>query len=505
MFFLFLVCMIAPVVLAKADTEIRIPEIGVSTVIPSGWTAVTPDTVAQNFSFFDEETPELAAEMMRSEGVYLAAFSKNGDAALRIIVEEGAGNIALYYDIDRYTPQMRTQIKNEFLDPEVWQLTGYRFTEAEWSNREGQGRMLNLTYNLRFGGEIIARGRRAYTIRDGKAFSLDLQAKGRQVTPEEVRVFTKFVSQTKLPESMVMPLLPVGLTITTLIPEETYKADLVIRGESTSGATIEACFVDSEGTVLEAGSAKADKSGKFVLETRIPSEGEYSLFLAASLSGYADSEGSYWIDYSKKRLPVTFTSFPTGDVYDSTITITGKTISGVKIQCMEGETNKKTTTGSNGEFSFKLDRSIVGPRKVVLSFDKDGFENRRFTAEFNRQWIMEDFAKYISKQVQSLSYQNLSENAGKYIGRIVKYTGEVLSISGDETRTYVELGTRMSKDGTWMDRLIATIDTNVTINKGDRVAIYAQVTSETYSFPNPEGEGANILLPSLLLLAYEKQ
>ena len=488
----------------SADSTIPLPEIGVTAVIPDGWTAVTPDTVAKYFSFFEEETPEIAAEVMRSEGVYLVAFSNNG-AALRLIVEEGAGDIALYHDIGRYTPQMRTRIKNDFLDHAAWELTGYRFTEAEWTNREGQGRMLNLTYNLRYGGEIIARGRRAYTIRAGKAFSLDLQAKGRQVTPEEVRAFTTFVSRTKLPESMVVPLLPAGLVITSLIPEETYKPDVVIRGESTAGAVIEACFVDGEGNIIEAGGAEAEKSGKFALEIRVPGEGEYSLFLVASLPGYLDSEYNCWIDYNRKRLPVTFTSFPAGDVYDPAIIIAGKTVSGVKIQCMEGETNKKTTTGSNGEFSFKLDRNIVGPRKVTLSFDKQGFDNRRFTAEFNRQWLMEDFAKHLAGEVQPLSYKNLSENWGKYSGRLVKYSGEALEISGNGSRTFVLLGTRQDKSGIWLDRLVAVIDAEVSFSEGDRVTVYGRVADETYTYPDPVDAGKDSQLPSILMLAYERQ
>lgn len=502
---LMLFCAVMPLFGAKA--EVTLKDIGVTTAVPDGWTVVTPDTVAANFSFFEEDTPEIAADVLRSEGVYLVAFSKSGDATLRIIAEEGDSDVALYYDIDRYTPQMRTKIKNDFLNTELWQLTGYKFLEAEWSNKAGQGRMLNLTYNVRSGGEIVARGRRVYTIHGGRAFSLDLQVRGRQVTAEEAKVFANFVAKTKFPQDVNMPLLPVGLALNSPIPEETYKADIALRGETTGGASLEAWLVNSDGESTEVGNTVAAKNGSFRLDVSLPGEGEYRLFLVATLSGYADSETSGWVDYSRKRLPVSFTSFPTGEVYDSQIYITGKTIPGVKIQCMEGDTNKKATTGSNGEFSFKLDRNIVGPRTVTLSFDKDGFDNRRFTAEFNRQWLMEDFAKSLADKVQSLSYANLTQNAAKYVGRIVKYTGEILNVSQNGDRTYIQMGTKQDKNGVWQDRIVAVTEhVEVLLSEGDRASLYVEVTDQTYMFPetNADGDEIEVLLPSVIMLAYEK-
>ena len=490
-----------------ADTPFTIDGVGLSVTIPDGWTAVTPETVANHFSFFSEETPEIAAELMRAEGVHVAAFSKGGDAMLRVIIEQGNDDVALYHDIDRFTPQMRTQIKNDFLDADAWRITGYRFTEAEWSNKAEVGRVLNLSYSVRFADEIIARGRRAYTIRNGHCISLDLQVKLRQPTAEEAKVFANFVTHASFPTSIVMPLLPVGLSLKDPLPEETHKAELSLRGETTGGATLSAVFVDSEGVISEAGETTANQSGAFRLDIALQDPGEYQLFLLSSLSGYADTEISGWINYDKKRIPVTFSSFPTGDVYDSQIRVAGKTISGVSIQCMEGDTNKKTVTGSNGEFSFTLKRDITGPRNFTISFDKEGLDNRRFTADFNRQWLVEDYARFLSDKVQSLSYENLVGNPGKYIGRQVRYTGTVLHISQNENRTYIEVGTKQSKDGFFSNRVLASTDhIEVSLSEGERIGLYFEVTDETFMIPEttPDGEDIELVLPVVTLLAYER-
>lgn len=494
---------------AEGTVGYAIEEIGLSTAFPSGWQVVTPDSVSQHFKYFSESTPESAAENMRTEGVYAVAFSPSGDAALRVLARTGDATQTQYHDIERYSAAMRSAIKNDFMDKAAWALTGYRYSEAEWTNKEGTGRVLNLIYTIRFGEDTVGRGRQVYTIRNGLAITLDLQVTGsRKLTADEEKIFDAFVRDTVFPESVNYPLFPVGLDLTTTVPEETVKADISIKGETTKGATITATLLPEEGDPTQAGQVTANNSGKFTLEFTLPYEGEWRLMLAAELEGYSPMDAGYWISYNQRVLPVTFTSRPEGDVYDSQIEITGKTISGVTIQCMEGDANKKVTTGSDGKFSFKVDRGITGTRTVVLSFTKKGYDNRRFDITFNRKWEREDYIKYLSDKVQSLSYQNLSENAEKYLGRMVKYSGEVLDISTVADRTYVQLGLKQEKDGTWTERIIAVTDgQDILLNTGDKTSLYIEVTGETYAFSGvtSEGDAVDIDLPSVRLLTYAKE
>lgn len=503
---LMLLCI--PQALAAEGTETVLLEIGVVTAFPSSWTVVTPSNAAEHAALLEAAGLAWEKEALLAEGVYAVAFAPDSDATLRVTAREGDETQALYYDIERYTAQMRTAIKNDFLDKAAWALTGYRYSEAEWTNREGQGRLLNLTYTIRHAEETVARGRQVYTIRNGLAFTLDLQVGARQITTEEGRIFTNFVNATTFPESLDMPLLPVGLTVTDTVPEETNKAAFTLRGQTMGGASVSAYAQASSGDPALVGEAAASSSGAYKLDITLPAEGEYRLYLVASLEGYADSEAGYWISYDTARLPVSFTSYPDGLVTDEKIVVSGKTLSGVSIQCMEGETNKTAKTGSDGVFSFTLDKAIVGERTVVLSMTKDGYQNRRFTLQFDRQWLMEDYAKYLSGQVQSLSYKNLSENAEKYAGRLVSYTGQVIEVSNYGDRWYVQLALTKTQDGAWTDHLIAISDgVEIPLAGGDTATLYVEVINDTYGFTEvtDDGEVINRNYPAVTLLAYQKK
>lgn len=506
-----LLCMLCPAFALAADefaAPVTLNEIGVTAAFPMGWTVVTPETAQAHPLYFPGTAPEDIADNLRAEGVYAIAFSPAGDAALRVIASEGDAVQALYFDIDRYTAAMRSEIRSDFLNKAAWALTGYRYSEAEWTNRSAQGRMLWLVYTVRFEEETVARGRQAYTIRNGLAFTLDLQVTARTVTAAEQKLFESFVSGVTLPVSHDMPLMPVGLTLTAPLPEETYNADIAVRGTTTKGAIVSAWIKRDNGDPVLAGEAKANASGVFRVDVALPDSGDWWIALNASLEGHADSTASGWVNYNPTRIPVNFTQLPTGDVDDAKIVISGKTISGVTIQCMEGSTNVKKTTGSDGSFSFTLDRAIVGQRTVVLSMDKKGFVNRRVDITFNRVWKMDDYFKYLAEKVQSLSYQNLHDSAAKYLGRLVRYTGQIISVSESGGITYVHLALTVDKNGKWSDGIIAEWSGgDVALSEGDRATLYVEVTAQTYGFTDTtnEGDAVRLTLPSVKLLAYQKE
>lgn len=485
-------------------------DVGIEAAFPAGWTVITHDNAGRHLALLGEMAVEIALENLRADGIQAVAVSPGGDVYLRVIAVAEEGDVALYYDIERYTPAMRTAIKNDFLNRELWALTGYRYTEADWTNREGEGRILNLKYTVRSGEDITARGRQAYTIRDGLAITLDMQVEGRQIDKADERIFTAFVRGCTLPESVDFPLLPVGLTLTGVVPEETHKAELTVRGETTKGALVKAWVMPENGDdAIGVGQVKANNSATFKLDIVLPSEGEWRLFIEATMDGMASSGETAWVSYQAKRLPVTFTSYPQGDYYGEQVIISGKTVAGVSIQCMEGDSvNKRVTTGSDGTFSFKMDRTATGNRTIVLSMTKNGFDYRRFDITFNRQWEREDYVKYLAGQVQSLSYENLSEKADKYIGRLVRYSGEVLDISGVDDRVYVQLGIKQDKEsGRWTQRVIAVADgVEVALAEGDKATIYFEVTGQFYTFSEMtlDGDEVTLDLPSVRLLTYAK-
>ncbi|MDR0897120.1 MAG: hypothetical protein LBN04_04615 [Oscillospiraceae bacterium] len=492
---------------AFAAERHTVAEIALSTAFPSGWTVVTPDTLTEKTrAAFDGSTLESAALLMRAEGRYLAALSKAGDARLSVIAQPGDETAAIYCDIDRYTSQMRTAIANAFLDREAWAATGIRYSEAEWTNRSGQGRILRLRYTVREGENIVARGLQAYTIRNGLAITLDLRVTGRSITGAESALFDQFVDDTVFPLSLNMPPLPVGIALDSPIPTETDKATLVLRGDTTPGAAVKASLEQTDGQTLPLGEDKATNSGNFRIDVELPAEGEYRLFLQASLEGYADSETTGLISYQADRIPVTLIEYPAGIASGKTLTVKGKTISGVSIQCLEGAFIKKGRSDSNGNFSFTLDPAPQGERTVTLSLTKKGYDDRRVTISFDRQWGMADLCDYLDGKVQLLSYANFTGNPAKYTGRLVRYSGHVVALSQSGTRTYVQFALEQRADGSYKNHIVAYTDGEMpALREGQQAKIYVEVDGGTYAFSvlDAEGEASLQNLPSAKLLAYQ--
>lgn len=489
------------------DASLSLHEIGLSTVFPAGWTIIIRDNAAPYAWLFEADTETDALRKMEAEGLYAVAFSPEGDAALRVYAADDDETVRVYYDIDRYTPAMRTGIKEHFLDRAAWAVTGYRFTEANWTNKEGQGRLLHLQYTVHSGDVTVASGRQVYTVRNGLAVTLDLRVTGRQISKEDERAFNAMVAGTEFPVSTDIPLLPTGLTFTTALPEETHKAGQTVRGETTKGATVSAWLVQDDNELVKLGETTASGS-TFRLDFELPEEGELRLYFTAELDGFETSQEGRWIYFDASRLPVTFTSYPDALYTGAQVIIEGETIAGVTLTCVEGEVySKKVVTGADGTFSFKLDQAIVGERQVELVAQKDGFEPRTFTLRFDRQWLAEDYGKYLDDQVQSLSFANLTEHAEKYVDRLVKYSGTVLNVSSAGTRTYVQLGVRQDKNGKWSERIVAVADgMEVALAEGDAATLYFEVTGEFFVFSDIDEDGreADINLPSVRLIVCVK-
>ena len=493
---------------AAAAAALRIEEIGLDAAFPSGWVVVTPDTVAEHFSYFgantlfEAKTPEIAAQMLRDDGVYALAFSPDGNACCRVLADTQDPTARAYGEIDAYSVAMRSEIKNDFLNKSAWTLTGFRCSEAEWK-RGAQGRLLWMVYTLRFGDEMAARGRRVYTVHNGIAFTLDFQRYDGRLTGSDDKLFEAFAKGSVFTVSDESPVLPVGLTVTGGIPSESGKLTWTAKGKTEKSAfiTITGVLEGSEATVT-LGEAKASGDGTWRCEATFPEQGVWQVTVRASKSGYTDAEITGTTEIVSGRIPVTFTSLPEGDVYEKKIVIAGTTLSGTEIQCLEGTSNITKRAGSDGTFSITLDPGAVGKRTITLSLNKKGYDNRRVTIEFNRCWHPEDYAEYLEGVRQGLSYENFAADPGRYIGRIVRFKGIVQSISATGERTYVEIALTIQDSSRYKDSFIALSDGPLQVAEGDRVTVYGTVTGETFTFTSwdEEGNATQRDLPSLNVL-----
>lgn len=490
----------------NAGKKVSMPDIDASVSVPASYTAITPETARDHMALFPGMTIDDVERMMILDDISMQAFSPSKDVTLTIIAKQGDEKASMYHDIERYTSEMRGEIRAYYQNRDNFEEDGIRYSDVEWTNKTGRGRMLLMNYTVREGEETIARGRQAFTIRNGLLFTLDMRVNGRKLSGEDESAFETMLDTMAFPTDPNMPLLPVGLELDAPIPLEVHKDTFTVRGKTTKGARVSAYYQPDDSDAVPITSVDASSGGAFRMDITLPNEGDTRIYIVASLNGFEDSDVGGWVSYEPKRIPVTFDSYPDAVVTDAQVVISGKTLSGVSIQCMEGDMNKKVRTGSGGSFSFRLKADTEGEREVVLSMTRDGFENRRFTFNFHREWLMEDYVKRLDKDVQSLSYENLSENGQKYIGRIVRYTGNVIDISESEGRIYVELATEKDKDGIWRNRIVAIADDmEIPFSVDDSVALYFEVTGESYEVQDSsfEFDGQSTNMPSVKLIAYQ--
>ncbi|HML47043.1 MAG TPA: hypothetical protein PKE04_09890, partial [Clostridia bacterium] len=469
---------------ALAEQKVTLPLARLETAFPDGWTVVTPETAANHASLVGVPA-EIAGDALRSENVIAAAYAPGGNPFMRIRMESDA-DTQVYFDIERYTADMRTAIKNEYLDTEVWSLMGLRFTEAAWKNSASIGRYLRLTYYRREEGEIVSRGLMAHTVRNGYAYILEIQADGRKLSAAETKQFEQTLGATRYVPQLDMPLLPVGLALNAPLPEEVCETAFTLRGNTEPGAAVTAWlqFLDEE--PFRVGETKARNSGTFTLEVALPGEGMWQMYLRSELEGFEESSMTVRLTCDLDQIPVNLTHALEGEVWDAQPRLEGTALAGATLTLIEGESTVERRT-SDGSFSFKLDPETAGPRTVSLTVRKAGYPDRTLTYSFERHWQDADYAAYLQDRVQGLSYANLSGSPAKYAGRLVSFSGVITDFSSGGGQYYLRLAVT-EKKGAWTDEMIFVTEEDLLLAADDQMTCYGVVTGEPYPIPLPPTE-----------------
>ncbi|MDR2657934.1 MAG: hypothetical protein LBB86_08935 [Oscillospiraceae bacterium] len=451
------------------------------TEFPDGWTVVTPETAARYAALLGVSS-DVAADVMRSDGVVIAAFGTGADIAMRVRMEETSRS-AVYFDIDRYTTAMRNAIRADYLDVDAWRLTGLRFSEAEWKNPAKSGRYLRLTYTRRSDGETVARGLMAYTVRNGREVTLQLEATGRQLTPKEVKMFDDWVAATSFEPRLEMPMLPTELNFDEPFPFESNSLTVRIKGSTAPGATVTGSVIQGTDAPFKVGEAEAKSSGAFTLTLTLPREGTWTLLIESELEGYETTRFETTLVANVSRIPVNLNAPLEGEIWDAQPRLAGKTLAGTEITVSDnGNISKRTT--SDGEFSIKLDPDPAGTRVVTVTLKKKGYDERAIKYVFERRWHTEDYEEYLKTQVKSLSYANLIADPDKYTGRVVKWSGEAVEIAVADGSSTVRMATSPGKADP--EELYCISDQELQLDAGSAVAMYGEMTGEVYSIPGDE-------------------
>lgn len=484
---------------ALADRKVSLPSVYLETAFPDGWTVVTPDTAATHAALLGMPA-EVAAEAMRSENVIVAAYAPAGTPVIRIRMETDALT-ALYFDIERYTTAMRAALKAEYLDTEVWQLLGLRFTEAEWKNKSDIGRYLRLTYYRRLDEEIVSRGLMAHTVHNGSAYILEMSVDGRKLSSAEIKLFEQTVNATTYQPQLEMPLLPTGLAFDAPPPLEVSDTAFRLRGTTEPGATVTAYLQFLDDAPVAVGEAIARANGGFTLDVTLPGEGMWQLHIDAALDGFETTRATSRLTCDADQIPINLTQAFGGEIWDAQPRLEGATLKGVTLLVTDGDqTIERRNT--DGSFSIKLSPEPSGTRTVTLTAQKAGFPDRTLTYTFERRWHDADYAKYLQDQIERLSYANLIANPAKYQGRLVRFAGMVTSVSSGGDVYYIRLATT-EKKGEWTDEMIFVTQEDLLIDADDLIWCYGIVRGDTYSIPLPateDAQGHTVDLPALTLV-----
>jgi hypothetical protein len=469
------------------------------TAFPDGWTVVTPET-ATRYAALLGVSSEVAAEVMRSDNVIVAAFGTGADIAMRVRMEETSVS-AVYFDIDRYTTAMRNAIRADYLDDAAWKVTGVRFSAAEWKNPSKSGRYLRLTYIRRSEGETIARGLMAFTVRNGREVTLQIEATGRQLTSKEVQLFDQWIAETTFEPRLEMPLLPTELVFEQPLVRETNGLSVRVKGSTAPGALVTGSLTQGSDAPFKVGEAVAKSTGAFTLNLTLPREGTWTLRVESALEGRETSVSETQLTANTARIPFNLNTPLEGEVWDAQPRLAGVTLAGTEITVSDGGNVSKRTT-SDGAFSIKLGQEPAGTRVVTVTLRKKGFEERTIQYVFERRWQTDDYEAYLKSQVKSLSYANLVADPAKYTGRIVKWSGVANSASDDEGVTNMILVTAPGKAET--ARVYCLADEAPQVDPDGEVTVYGEITGEVITIEGGDGEtSATLPIMKLLMIASE--
>ncbi|GHU65321.1 hypothetical protein FACS1894184_00880 [Clostridia bacterium] len=485
-----ILCFISVLVIASSALALQttLPGYQLVTEFPDGWTVVTPET-ASRYAALLGVSSEVASEVMRSDNVIVAAFGTGADIAMRVRMTE-TDKSKVYFDIDRYTTAMRNAIRADYLDTAAWKLTGLRFSAAEWKNPAKSGRYLRLTYTRRSQDETVARGLMAFTVRNGREVTLQLEATGRQLTSKEIQLFDNWIAATSFTPQLDMPMLPTELNFESPFVRETDGLTVRVKGTTVPGALVSGSLIQGTDAPFKVGEATAKSGGAFTLTITLPREGTWTLQIDSELEGYETTSSQTELSSNASRIPINLDKPLEGEIWDAQPRLAGKTLAGTEITVSDsGNISKRTT--SDGVFSIKLSPDPAGTRIVTVTLKKKGYSERSIQYVFERRWNTGDYEEYLKTQVKMLTYANLVADPVKYVGRVVKWSGQVADLTEPDD-TSIRLATAPGKSD--LAEIYCISDQEMAYEAGSAITVYGTITGDVFTIPGDEGT-APITLP----------
>ena len=495
-----LLLMLLPV-LASAQT-ITMQEQGITFDFPESWLVVSPQLAQIYAPLLEEKGVDgyALSQEMEEQGVRARAYRDDFRQHMSVITraDDLSGEI---FDSADISEAQRREMRRLAENNRIWETTGNRTQDVEWQKEGGQY-WLYIHYVKTFADEVIGRGLRYVTVKNGMYVMLDWQIDSGRFGNRDLNYFRACTQDLTIEKTADAPTPTVRLTAE--IPQETTVSDLIITGKATGNATLVAQAPDAAGEMQLLSVGQAEAGGSFSLLVPLEEEGVYDITLTASMDGMREASASGTVTYSAKTLPVSLGGIEDGGVHTVTTSktvLSGQTLAGTQMQLVTPFGVSKKRAGNDGTFSFELTTKEEGEYKYTLICDKSGYDQRRVPFTLTRVITDGQTRQRIKDGAEKISYKNLQKNRAEDQGKVMSLYGPVVSASEGGGTYYVRIQFNKGSDGKWFNPVVIVAGEDMGVKEGDMIGVVATVAGV---FEEQDAKGNEVAVPRFELMFVDK-
>ncbi|MBP3523429.1 MAG: hypothetical protein J6M56_07645 [Clostridia bacterium] len=469
---------------------------------PESWIVVSPQLAMVYAPLLEENGIDASAlsQDMEAQGVLSRAYRQDFAQHMSVIVrtDELSGEI---FDIAEITDAQRRELRRMAESNTIWETTGNRTQDVEWQKENGEYWMY-IHYIRTFSDEIIGRGLRYLTVKNGMYVMLDWQIDSGRFGNRDIASFRARTHDLTIEKIAEQPVRTVRLTAD--IPQETTNANLVITGQTTANAELVAQAPDQTGEMQLLSVGQAGASGSFSLLVPLEEEGTFDITLTASVEGMADASVSGTVTFSAKTLPVSLGGIEESGVHtvtQSKTVISGQTLAGAQMQMVTPFGVSKKRAGNDGSFSFELTTEQAGEYRYTLILDKDGFNQRRYPFTLVRVMTDDQEKAAVRASAEKISYKTLQRDLSENRGKVMSLYGPVTEVSASGSTQYIRMQFNKAANGTWYNPVVIVAGEDMGAKVGDMITVVAEVSGV---FEEQDDQGEPVMVPRFDLLFVDK-
>ncbi len=496
----FLLLMLVPC-MALAQT-ISMEEQGLTFDFPESWLVVSPQLAVVYAPLLEEKGVDgyALSEEMTEQGVLARAYRSDFRQHMSVIAraDDLSGEI---FDSANISEEQKKELRRLAENNRIWETTGNRTQDVEW-HKEGGEYWLYIHYVKTFADEVIGRGLRYVTVKNGMYVMLDWQIDSGRFGNRDINSFRARTHDLHVTQIADAPTPTVRLTAE--IPQETTVSDLVITGKATGNATLVAQAPDENGEMQLLSVGQVGSGGSFSLLVPLEEEGTYDITLTASMEGMLEASVSGVVAYSAKTLPVSLGSIEDGGVHTVTTSktvLSGQTLAGTQMQLVTPFGVSKKRAASDGTFSFELTTDSAREYHYTLILDKDGFNQRRYPFTLMRVMTDDQQKAAVRETAEKISYRQLQRNLDEDRGRVMSLYGPVTEVSSSGSAHYIRMQFNKGVDSTWYNPVIIVAKEDMGAKVGDMITVVCEVSGV---FEEQDSQGEPVMVPRFDLLFVDK-